>query len=255
MELILKEKSLSHDLPAGEPAKKVLHKNKKSAILQTNRESHRATKEEVLLLQHLITADEADFVPTPEEGEPQLTPLEKLSAAETLNAKIKTTDFLSEITKDDETKITEAVETRAVEAFGSFITNAPDAKQKILELQLPEEVRSSVAMLSQYQWQFVKQAEELRSMAVAKIVKETDHPDARIRLKALDMLGKVTEVALFTERVEVKKVDETSEELDARIKAKLAKYMGIVDAVPKEIIDVDPLELPAPEENKPEEDE
>lgn len=113
-------------------------------------------------------------------------------------------------------------------------------------------------MLSQYQWQFVKQAEELRSMAVAKIVKETDHPDARIRLKALDMLGKVTEVALFTERVEVKKVDETSEELDAKIKAKLAKYMGIVDVMSKEdkdVIDVDPLELPAPEENDSKEDE
>lgn len=110
-------------------------------------------------------------------------------------------------------------------------------------------------MLSQYQWKFVEQANELRTMALAKIVKETDHPDARIRLKALDMLGKVTEVALFTERVEVKKIEETSEELDAKIKAKLAKYMGIVDANPKEVTDVhytDPLELPAPEEPKEE---
>ena len=198
-----------------------------------------------MLLQHLITADEADYVPVPEAGQPDLTPLEKLSPAETLNAKIKTTDFLSSIVADDEEIISEASETRAVEAFGALVSNSPDAKDKILELQLPEEVRSSVAMLSQYQWQFVQQAEELRSMAVAKIVKETDHPDARIRLKALDMLGKVTEVALFTERVEVKKAEMSDEELEKRIREKLGKYMGKAD-----IVDVEEIELPAPDEEE-----
>lgn len=200
------------------------------------------------MLDHLVSAVAADYVPDIESGRTAFTPLEKLSPAETLNAQIGTSEWLAEIAKEDEAKLTTAQQQKVADTFQALVTQAPEAKQKILELQLPEEVRSSVAMLSEYQWQFVKQAEELRSMAVAKIVKETDHPDARIRLKALDMLGKVTEVALFTERVEVKKVEHTSEELDAKIKAKLAKYMGIVDAVPKEIIDVDPLELPAPEE-------
>ena len=62
---------------------------------------------------------------------------------------------------------------------------------------------------------------QLRSMAVAKIVEETDHPDARIRLKALELLGRVTEVGLFTDRIEVKKTDMSNEELDAKIKEKL----------------------------------
>jgi hypothetical protein len=202
-----------------------------------------------LLLQHLITADEADFIPIPEAGPPDLIPLEKLSPAETFNGKIKTTDFLTEITQDDEEKISEASETRALEAFGSLLTNSPDAKQKILDLQLPEEVRSSVAMLSQYQWDFIKQAEELRTMAVAKIVKETDHPDARIRLKALDMLGKVTEVALFTERVEIKQTEMSDAELEKRIKEKLGKYMGKADIVDVEAIDLD-KEIPGPDEEE-----
>ena len=202
-----------------------------------------------MLLQHLITADEADFVPATETQQGEFTPLEKLSPAETLNAKIKTTSFLDSIVADDEEIISEASETRAVEAFGSLISNSPDAKQKILELQLPEEVRSSVAMLSEYQWKFVQQAEELRSMAVAKIVKETDHPDARIRLKALDMLGKVTEVALFTERVEVKKTEMSDEELEKRIREKLGKYMGKADVVDVDAIDLD-KELPGPDEEE-----
>ena len=202
-----------------------------------------------MLLQHLITADEADYVPTPETENKDFTPLDKLSPAETLNGKIHTADFLSEITADDEETISEASETRALEAFSAVIAQSPDAKQKILALQLPEEVRTSVAMLSQYQWEFVKQAEELRTMAVAKIVKETDHPDARIRLKALDMLGKVTEVALFTERVEVKKTDLSDEELEKRIKEKLGRYMGKADIVDVDAIDLD-KEIPGPEDEE-----
>ena len=202
-----------------------------------------------MLLQHLLTAEEADYVPNIEANPEGLTPLEKLSPAETLDAQIKTASFLEGICEADNAVISEASETRAVEAFSAILAQSPDAKQKILEMQLPEEVRSSVAMLSEYQWQFVKQAEELRSMAVAKIVKETDHPDARIRLKALDMLGKVTEVALFTERVEVKKTDLSDEELEKRIKEKLGRYMGKADIVDVDAIDLD-KELPGPEDEE-----
>ena len=184
-----------------------------------------------MLLQHLINAEDADYVPPTESENKNFTPLDKLSPAETLNGKIKTADFLAGICEADDETISEASETRALEAFTAVVAQSPDAKQKILELQLPEDVRASVSMLSQYQWQFIKQAEELRSMAVAKIVKETDHPDARIRLKALDMLGKVTEVALFTERVEVKKAEMSDEELEKRIREKLGKYMGKADVV------------------------
>jgi hypothetical protein len=68
-------------------------------------------------------------------------------------------------------------------------------------------------------------------MSVAKIVKETDHPDAKVRLKALELLGKVTEVALFTDRVQIKTDEISDEELDAKIKEKLSRYMGAVDVV------------------------
>jgi hypothetical protein len=86
-------------------------------------------------------------------------------------------------------------------------------------------------MLTAYDWAFVEQAKELRGYAVAQILKEVEHPDARVRLKALDMLGKVTEVALFTERVEVKKTEMSDVELEARIKDKLNRFMGVIDVV------------------------
>jgi hypothetical protein len=78
-------------------------------------------------------------------------------------------------------------------------------------------------------------------MAVAKIVEETDHPDARIRLKALELLGKVTEVGLFTERIEVKKTALSDLELDAKIKEKLLQIQNTIEEPvnDEDILDVD----------------
>ena len=190
------------------------------------------------MLDHLVLAAAADFIPDVESGASDFTPLSKLSSTETIKSQIGTSEWLKEIAEEDEAKLNAAQQQKVAETFQALVTQDPEAKQKLLELQLPEEVRSHVAMLGQYQWQFVEQANELRSMAVAKIVKETDHPDARIRLKALDMLGKVTEVALFTERVEVKKEEVSDEELERRIREKLGKYMGKAD-----IVDVEANEI------------
>jgi hypothetical protein len=90
-------------------------------------------------------------------------------------------------------------------------------------------------MLSAYDWEFVEQAKNLRGMAVAKIIEETNHPDARIRLKALEMLGKVTEVGLFTEKLEIKKAALSDTEIEQRIKDKLNKFMQVVDVIDLEV--------------------
>lgn len=92
-------------------------------------------------------------------------------------------------------------------------------------------------MLTAYDWEFVQQARELRGYAVSQILEETKHPDAKIRLKALDMLGRVTEVALFTDRLEVKKTELSDREIDEKIKEKLNRFMGVVGAQPVDVID------------------
>ena len=95
-------------------------------------------------------------------------------------------------------------------------------------------------MLTAYDWEFIHQAQQLRGYAVAKLVEETTNPSASIRLKALGLLGKVTEVGLFTDKIELKKEHLTDTELDQRIKDKLSKFMGVVDI--QEVQDV--VEIP-----------
>lgn len=198
-----------------------------------------------MLLDHLVSANAADYVPEIQDrGDVDFKNVERLNPAETLQAQAKTADWLKELVAEDEQVITKAQEQKAANSFQALVTQDPKAREKLLQMQVPEEIRSTMAMVSAYQWKFVEQAEELRSMAVTKIVEETNHPDARIRLKALEMLGKVTEVALFTDRLEVKKTDVTEEELTARIREKLEKYMGKVD-----VVDVQPKEIDEAEQD------
>ena len=180
------------------------------------------------MLEHLV-----DFEPPVLEHKTKVaTPLEKASPEETLNAQVNTTAWLEKLGVDDDDKaLKEANAKAAQKVFTALSTNTPvaETKHQLTQIKTPEAVRHLVAMLSAYDWEFVEQAKNLRGMAVAKILEETNHPDARVRLKALDMLGRITEVALFTERVEVKKADMSDSEIDKKIKEKLSKFMGVVD--------------------------
>ena len=60
----------------------------------------------------------------------------------------------------------------------------------------------------------------------------------------LELLGKVTEVGLFTERIEIKKTALSDVELDAKIKEKLLQIQNTVDEPEndEDILDVDLME-------------
>lgn len=173
-----------------------------------------------MLLGHLTEIEfEPALMDVPDEG---FVPLKKVNGTKMLDAQMSTSDWLKGIgAVSDEDVANEAQQSHARDAFKTLVTTPDQAKSALEKLEVPAAVRQIVGMLSAYDWQFVEQAQQLRGMAVAKIVEETDHPDARIRLKALELLGRVTEVGLFTERIEIKKTDLSNEELDAKIKEKL----------------------------------
>jgi hypothetical protein len=190
------------------------------------------------MLEHLI---DGEFEPAVENHPAALPlPVEKADTAQTIDAQVKTAEWLKELGLDDDEEIeTKADAQAARKSFASIVTGqtAPNTQVALSQIKTPAAVQHLVGMLTAYDWQFVEQARELRGYAVAQILEETKHSDARIRLKALDMLGKVTEVALFTDRIEVKKADLTDDELETRIKDKLNRFMQVVD-----VIDVTPTD-------------
>lgn len=185
------------------------------------------------MLEHLTTVDfEPEVLDAPDEG---FVPLKKTSAMGLLDAQIKTADWLKQLgAEDDETVIGEAQQAAARNAFAAVTTGAPDAKTALTQITVPAAVRQTVAMLTAYDWEFVQQAKEIRGKAVHQLVEEMEHPDARIRLKAIELIGKVTEIGLFTERVSVKKEELADHELDDRIREKLKQLSQTVETEAKE---------------------
>ena len=152
------------------------------------------------------------------------TPVEKHSPGEVLDAQIATTDWLKSLgAEDTEAIATKAEKQAARQAFNGVVTAAPDdeSHHQLAQIKTPAAVRHLVGMLTAYDWEFVQQAKELRGYTVAKLLEECENPNANVRLKALGLLGKVTEVGLFTEKIEVKKTDLTEEEIDKKLKEKL----------------------------------
>lgn len=172
--------------------------------------------------------------------------LDDASASELLSAQSATSDWMEELgIKPDSEVDTQSQTAAAREAFKGLATVSSDEENRIrlLTLKTPVAVRHLTGMLAAYDWEFVAMAKELRGYTVAKLVEETASPNANIRLKALGLLGKVTEVGLFTDKIEIKKTDLTDAEIDQKLKEKLNKFMGVIDV---DVTDIDELpETPA----------
>ena len=158
------------------------------------------------MLEHLM--DEVIYEPevlTPEDLA-SAKEIKRTTPQNLLDAQVETTKWLEELGATPDAEIFMQVEEAVSrETFAALSANTdPNAQRnQLIKIKTPEAVRHLVGMLTAYDWHFVEQAKELRGYAVAQLVEETKHPDAKIRLRALELLGKVTEVALFTERVEV----------------------------------------------------
>jgi len=180
------------------------------------------------MLEHLI-----DF--EPEVGMPtNFTPLEKADVVQTVDAKISTTEWLKSIGAVDTEEVVSKAQTEAArKSFTNLVSAAPAeiTHTALAEVRTPKAVQHLVGMLTAYDWEFVEQAKSLRGYCVAKLLEEAENPSANIRLKALGLLGKVTEVGLFTDKIEVKQAEMSDAEIEQRIKDKLNKFMQVVDVV------------------------
>ena len=90
----------------------------------------------------------------------------------------------------------------------------------------------------------VKSATQVRHLVTNKLIEETENPDPRIRIRALELLGKVSDVGLFAEKSEVTITHQTSDDLKDKLREKLSRLVNpedIDDAImiDGDIIDVD----------------
>lgn len=142
----------------------------------------------------------------------------------------------------------------AEEVFKAYTdpeTKNPDPKAVNKYLNTPATVQHLYMMLSEYDHQVVQEAVQLRRYVTNKLLEDTNLADPRHRLRALELLGKVSDVGLFSEKTEIVVKNVSAEELEAQIRSKLFKILGNTGPIRDEstIIDAEIMPL-TPEDLK-----
>jgi len=81
-------------------------------------------------------------------------------------------------------------------------------------------------ILDEFGHAVVQNAVHIRHLVTNKLVLETDNLDPRIRLRALELLGKISDVGLFAEKTEVTVTHKTTDELREQLRNKLTKLVS-----------------------------
>jgi hypothetical protein len=106
---------------------------------------------------------------------------------------------------------------------------------KTLSSATPAAVLMTRRLLDEYSHAVVEHAVQLRHLVTNKLILESDNADPKIRIRALELLGKISDVGLFTERSEVVVTHQSNGELEERLRDKLRSLMGTRDAQDVEV--------------------
>ena len=86
-------------------------------------------------------------------------------------------------------------------------------------------------LLTAYDKRVVDDPAQIRYYATNRLLELTDDPDVKIRIKALELLGKVADVGLFADRTEITIKDKTTRDLEKELEAYFSKYVQEVEPV------------------------
>ena len=108
-------------------------------------------------------------------------------------------------------------------------------------------------LVKKFDFQAFADALQARNFITNKLVLLADHGDPKIELKALELLGKHSDIGLFTERSEITIHHTTSQSLENSIKERVKRLLNtdVSDVTPLDDLDA---QLGAVKEEEPEED-
>lgn len=171
----------------------------------------------------MITATPELCVPLPTGKEEVLSLYEKTAAL------FKSVEFMKAFGVD--TTPTEEDKVRARADMHNSVTAAAQTSDpskipaKIEAVNTPASVAHLKSILSEYDQVVVKSAVQIRTFVTNRLIEESTNPDAKIRMRALELLGKIGDVGLFVERTEVTVKHKTTIELQSSIKERITKLL------------------------------
>lgn len=103
----------------------------------------------------------------------------------------------------------------------------------------PASIRAIDRALKEFSHVVVENSAQLRHYVTNKLIEETDNPDPRIRVRALELLGKISDVGLFADKTEVTVTHQTTNDLKESLREKLMKLVS-PDVLDAEIVEDTP---------------
>jgi len=173
-----------------------------------------------------ITPDNSVPLPDTEADDAPATVREAVEVSATTAIVLQELGMGFDMTPEDEKA--------AQKLFEDLRTN-PKAKQLPAELNTPEVAAQVGALLKAYDQQVVADATQLRTLITNKLLLLSNCGDTKYELKALELLGKIQDVGLFTEKSEVTVIHKSSEDLEEAIRDKVRRLIH------SNTIDVEPL--------------
>jgi hypothetical protein len=173
-----------------------------------------------------------DFIPlTPELGIPPFDPDKVMDLMERAAAACETARDLagyglSLTTTPDDEEVAETIAT-------AYAQNPEHASRTVTTARFTAMTPASIVLtgtiLEEFGHLVVRDSQRIRYLVTNKLLIESENPDARIRMRALELLGKMSDVGLFTEKKELTVRHTSSEELRADLKGKLKALIGAGD--------------------------
>jgi len=130
----------------------------------------------------------------------------------------------------------------AAQIVESFAATEDQPRQmptpKTLSNATPAAVLMTQSLLKEYSHAVVEHSVQIRHLVTNRLILESDNLDPKIRIRALELLGKISDVGLFTERSEVVVTHQSSGELEERLRDKLRRLMGDNEVQDVETVDI-----------------
>lgn len=183
-----------------------------------------------------ITPDKT--VPYPESLEPEV--------ASTLRENMQIASNTAEVLKGLGAEVDDDPEAqdKAGEVFKAFAERAKQQLESVVPKRGPGRPRKETSaspptlyelpvaerignMLREYNNEFVADAAQLRQVVTNKLLDLASCGDAKIEIKATEMLGKISDVGLFSEKTEISVTYTNSADLDQAIKDNVRKLMRL----------------------------
>jgi hypothetical protein len=91
-------------------------------------------------------------------------------------------------------------------------------------------------ILTEFGRSVVENSMQIRHLVTNKLLLETENPDPRTRIRALELLGKISDVGLFAEKSEITVTHQSTDDLKAKLRTKLEKLVNPVLTTDQEVV-------------------